>query len=132
MAKLQKTLRGNWIKPAMVNTGDRAVIASEVEGRESRFRDNEGNLQTQFVGMVRIADGKEYLWRFNRTTLDGLIDAFGNETSVWIGKEVQIIKDKVMVGGRKKDALFLAADGYVLIEDSEGYMHMTEQVEQTV
>ncbi len=133
MAKFEKQaiLRGTWIKPAKLSTGMQVEIISEVKPIKSRFRDDSGEIKMQNVGSIQLLDkdGKSdptnvYLFRFNGTTVDGLITAFGDDSETWIGEKVTVQKEKTLVAGRKKEAIYLIPDGMQLVEDEEGYMHI--------
>lgn len=49
----------------------------------------EGKFGTQNVFMVKLLDGKEGNVSFNTTSLNNLIDSFGENSVNWIGKKVK-------------------------------------------
>lgn len=61
----------------------------------------------------------------NQTTINNLIDAFGDETENWIGKEVYTTIVRVMIGGELKTAAYLAAEGWKM--DSNGKFYNVNQ-----
>ncbi len=51
----------------------------------------EGNYGVQHIFRIRLADKKtEKDFSVNQTSLNNLIDAFGEDASKWIGKEVKV------------------------------------------
>ena len=46
-----------------------------------------------------------------------MIDAYGDETSHWVGKEVKVWIIKSMIGGKLKDVIYLTAPDWVEGED---------------
>jgi hypothetical protein len=143
MAKYQKSseLRGkNWIKARDLTTGMKAKLISEVKPLQSRFRDQDGQLKVQNVGELFI-DGlptpeKPYTINLNATTLEGLIDAFGEDSKDWMKEVLTVQKEKTIIGGKRVEVIYLIPDGYQLHEDEEGYVHiipieMTKQEKTT-
>jgi hypothetical protein len=52
-----------------------------------------------------LKDGKEKTWTINATCWNKLIDAFGPQTTDWIGKSVNLTTGKSKVGGRMVDVI---------------------------
>ena len=42
---------------------------------------------------------------FNQKSINILIDAFGDETENWVGKEVKVLLNKTVIGGKKVTAI---------------------------
>ncbi len=116
---------GNWVKGKDLVSGSKAVLVSETNPIKSQFKDKNGNEKTQDVAKIKF-DGKdeELNISLNRATIDGLIDAFGNDSKNWINKPLTVITDKVSVGGKRVIAVYLVAEGYILEEDGDGYLHI--------
>lgn len=74
----------------------------------------------QTVYKIRTQKG-EFNMGFNQTTTNNLIDAFGDETDGWIGKRVNNVIMKVMIGGELKTVVYLYADGWKM--DNKGKFH---------
>jgi len=56
--------------------------------------------------VVRLGNGEERSWTMNNTTWDALIEAFGAEPSVWLGKKIQIDIQQMNVRGEVKQVIF--------------------------
>jgi len=64
----------------------------------------EGQFGTQHIFQIETRNGAKNLG-FNQTSLNGLFDAYGDDTDEWVGKEAQItILDQVVAGKRAKVA----------------------------
>ena len=50
----------------------------------------EGQYGTQDIFLVKLSDGKEGNVSFNSTSVNNLIDAFGEDSKNWIGKKVKV------------------------------------------
>jgi hypothetical protein len=81
----------------------------------------EGQFGSQDIFIVKTADGKEGNVSFNQTTINGLIDAFSDDSLKWIGQKVKAIKIKQNVAGRFVDVWYfshpkaeLTENGFVL------------------
>jgi len=53
-----------------------------------------------------LRTGELYTWGFNNTTWDRLIDAFGEDSSLWKGKRVKIRVETQTVRGEQKSVIF--------------------------
>jgi len=96
--KIQKRELIPFLTPDKVNEGDFIVIESEGElvdtpGGAKRYR------------FLVSKNGEKYLWTMNNTTVNRLVDAFGDETQNWIGKKVKIQKVLVLVRNQEKLSL---------------------------
>lgn len=63
--------------------GDMVEITSEGKQLEGQFG-------TQDIFVIKLSDGKEGNVNFNSTSINNLIDAFGEDSKEWIGKKVKI------------------------------------------
>ena len=63
--------------------GDMMTIANE--GKQI-----EGQFGTQDVFLMKLADGREGNISFNQTTINNLIDGYGDDSIKWIGKPVKV------------------------------------------
>jgi len=57
---------------------------------------------------------------FNSTSMNYLIDVFGNETKNWIGKKVKVWLIKSNVGGKMRDVVYLTHPAWVETRDGFG------------
>lgn len=77
----------------------------------------EGNYGTQNIFLIKTKDGKEGNLSLNSTTINGLIDAFGEDAVGWIGKKVKVWKVKQNVSGKFIDVYYFAHPDATLTED---------------
>ena len=63
--------------------GDIVVIANE--GKQA-----EGQFGTQDLFLIKTKDGKEGNVSFNQTSINNLIDGYGDDSINWIGKEAKV------------------------------------------
>jgi len=76
-----------WLRPSDVRDGDTLVIIDE---GKSRGADETPFGHEVFEVNVRLPNGEVKLWTMNRTTLMRCIEAWGDETKAWVGKQVRI------------------------------------------
>lgn len=114
---------GSWVKGSEVVSGTKAKLITEVKPQPSQFKDKNGNPKTQDVAKIMFQGfAEEKNINLNRATINGLIDAFGDDSKMWIGKTLTAHTEKVLVGGKRQIAVYLLADGYEAIEDEDGFM----------
>jgi hypothetical protein len=98
---------GNYLKTADANNGDKITFINAGDWIESTmYKYDDGNPKVDFVIKIMFKD-EEKVMRLNKTNRDTLIQAFGNNTEMWIGKSALVIKEKVLVGGKKMDCITL-------------------------
>lgn len=56
----------------------------------------------QTVFKVRVPSGQELALKFNQTSINYLIDAYGDESSAWVGNRVKVWSVMWNVGGKVK------------------------------
>jgi len=104
MGKLPRMSRPPYLKPHHVRQDDVVEIVEEPYVRsaeESRFERPRG------YAVVRLLrTGELYTWGFNSTTWDRLLDAFGDDSSLWKGKRVKIRLETQTVRGEQKQIIF--------------------------
>ena len=93
-----------------IKDGDIITIANE--GKEQ-----EGEYGVQNIFLVKLKDGREGNVGFNQTTINGLVDAFGENALEWVGKEVKVLKVKQNVSGKFRDVYYFAHLDAELTED---------------
>ena len=107
------TVQGEWAKAKEdINEGDLINILDE-----GKIVD--GDYGERKVFTISTVDGEEKMLSFNQTTINYLIDAFGNETKEWIGKRVKVWIMKSNIAGKIKFVVYLTAPDWV--EGEEGY-----------
>jgi hypothetical protein len=116
---------GPWAKASEIASGTKAKIVSETVRSESQFKDKNGNAKMQDVAQIRF-QGKEEAFNINlnRATLNGLIEAFGEESVDWTNKVLTVHTEKVVVGGKRVTALYLIPEGFEVRENDEGYIEI--------
>jgi hypothetical protein len=86
------------------------------------FKDKNGNAQTRDVCKVRIeGEVDSQNLSINKATLNGLIDAFGEDSIDWQNKPLTIETEKMRVSGKSVVAIYLIPNGYDKIDDASGY-----------
>lgn len=103
MAIYKKTVRtGKFAKAGEhYREGDRVTILDE--GIEV-----EGQYRPQTVFKVRVPNGEELTMPFNSTTLNNLIDAYGDDSKEWIGREVKVWRILQNVQGKMVKVTYLS------------------------
>ncbi len=124
MAKYRKTniIIGAWAKASQLTNGITAKIVSETKPQPSQFLNKDGTPKMQDVAKILFQGFSEVLnISLNRTTINGLIDAFGEDSAQWQNKTLTVETEKVRVGGKAVVALYLIPEGYHKIDDENGY-----------
>jgi hypothetical protein len=67
---------------------------------------------------IQTKNGERVL-SFNQTTMNYLIDAFGDETTGWVGKDVKVWLVKSNIQGKMRDVVYLTALDW--IEGPDGF-----------
>ena len=75
---------GNFLKKG-VDFKENDLLEIANEGKQI-----EGQFGTQDVFMIKLADGREGNVNFNQTTLNNLIDGYGENSLGWIGKQAKV------------------------------------------
>lgn len=65
---------------------------------------------------IETKNGEKIL-SFNQTSLNNLIDALGDETESWIGKEAKVFTVKQMIDGKLKNVVYLTGKDWTMLED---------------
>jgi hypothetical protein len=103
---------GEWAKVKVdIFNGDLITIASEGEKVTGEFGERN-------VFKVETKNGIKNL-SFNQTSINYLVDAFGEETNEWQGEKVKVWLVKSNVGGKLRDIVYLTAPDWV--EGEEGF-----------
>lgn len=124
MTKYSKTsaIMGSWAKASEIENGTTAKIVSETAPQASQFKNKDGSIKTQDVTKVLFKGFPEAMnVSLNRTTINGLVDAFGEDSVDWKDKILTVETEKVRVGGKAVVALYLIPEGYEKRDDESGY-----------
>jgi len=110
--KVQKkiSVQGDWAKKFQ-DISNEDIITIKNEGQIIS-----GDYGERNVFKIETKNGEKLL-TFNQTSMNNLIDAYGDETKNWIGKEVKVWIVKASVGGKLKDVIYLTAPDWQMGED---------------
>ena len=117
-----QTLSGKWVDKTNLESGIRAEIVSETKPIPSQFQDEKGIAKNQDVAKILLEGASEPVnVALNRTTIAGLINAFGDDSNDWQKHTLTIETEKMRVAGKAVIALYLIPDGYQKTDNDEGY-----------
>lgn len=104
------SISGDWAKAGEdIKDGD--IITIRDAGQPV-----DGEYGTRMVFRVDVKTGGKLL-SFNQTTINNLIDAFGEDTTEWVNKEVKAWVVKAMVSGKLKNVIYLAEPSWGMRDD---------------
>lgn len=107
---------GKFVDKSKVKTGTKIKFVGDVSPVEGQFG-------TQTVAKVLVQGDKDtYNMNINKTSLKGLVHAFGKDTAKWIGQIVTADVRRESVSGKMQNVMRLIPDGFELTEDGEGYL----------
>lgn len=107
---------GKWARASEIVSGTKVKLTTETAPQASEFG-------TQDVAKARFQGTQEDVnVRLNKTTVNGLIDAFGDDSKDWIGKVLTAQTEKALVGGKRVAILYLVPEGYELKDTSDGFV----------
>jgi hypothetical protein len=106
---------GEWAKAGEnIKDGDKIKLLNGGEIVAGEYGD-------RHVFKILTRSKEELNLSLNQTSLNNLIDAFGDETETWGGKVVNVFVLRVMVSGKLRNVAYIAADGYSI--DDDGRFH---------
>lgn len=91
-----------------IKNGDLVIITNS--GKEM-----EGQFGTQTIFNIKKGT-VEMAMSFNQTSINAMIDEYGDDSELWIGKEVKIHSIKQNVAGKFLDVYYVAPIGYEMGE----------------
>lgn len=77
----KKTVLEKGVKKVKIET-EAELVDTEFEGKKSK--------KLECICSTQVLDPTRVTWQMNNTTMNFLIDKFGDDTKTWIGKEVEI------------------------------------------
>src|SRR3990167_4980043 len=120
--KKQAMVGGAWAKASEIKSGTRCKIMSETNAQPSQFLNKDGSPKNQDVCKVRFEGLDDVLnVSLNRATINGLVDAFGEDSKDWQNNYLTAETEKVRVAGVARVALYLVPEGYEKQDDENGY-----------
>ena len=78
----------------------------------------EGQFGTQTVFTLKTRNGDKGL-ALNQKSINNLIDAFGEETGNWIGKEAKVWALRAMVSGKMQTVVYLSPEDWTMTDEGE-------------
>ena len=130
--KKNEFLGGKWADKAELfeKRVSKAKIVSETNPETSSFKNEDGTPQMQDVCKVQFSGYTEALKvSLNKCTINGLVDAFGEDSATWQGNMLTLEIDKLP---GKKFPLYLIPAGYKRIEDDNGYSKIVKDVKEVL
>jgi hypothetical protein len=113
---------GMWIPKKDLKDGMIAVIINETMPQPSNFTDKNGDPQFQDVCKIKVNElAGEFNANLNKPTTESLIDAFGEDSLLWMNHPLTIAVEKTRVAGKAGISLFLIPEGYHKIDNKEGF-----------
>lgn len=120
----QVSVGGAWVKGSEVVSGSHCKLMSATERIPSQFKDEKtGETKYQDVAKVLFSGETETKnISLNRATVNGLVDAYGEDSADWQDHVLTAETEKVVVSGRRVTAVYLVPEGYERVEDDNGYI----------
>lgn len=112
-------MRGEWIKASELTNGALVKLVSEVKPITGEYGE-------QDVAQCKVKgfDGVKNI-RINKTSINGLISAFGEDSLNWVDKVLTANVEKAIVAGKRQTILYLIPAGFELVEVN-GYMEINK------
>ena len=116
------TSQGKWAKASELVSGNQAKIITETTSQPSSFLNKDGSPKLQDVCKVQFQGLPEPLnVSLNRATINGLVEAFGEDSKKWVNHLLKVETEKMRVAGKAVVALYLIPEGFKKIDDENGY-----------
>lgn len=77
----RKLVQDKGVKILTIET-EPVLVETEYEGKKST--------KLECICITKVTEPKKVKWQMNATTQNFLIDTWGNDTSKWVGKEIEI------------------------------------------
>lgn len=123
MKYTKKISVGAWLKKGEdYKDGEFITIANE--GKEIP-----GEFGMQDAFMVKLADGREGNVGFNQTTINNLIDSWGDDSISWIGKKVKVWGILQNVKG-KMTKVYYFLNPEAVLDESSGEFVLPKKITQ--
>lgn len=106
---------------ADIKNGDRVIIKSKGDVVSGEFGD-------QVVFSIETRNGDKNA-NFNQSSINVLIDEYGEESENWVGKEVTVLTKKGIFGGKRGIAAYFVTNAWEL--DDFGDLVKIEQSSST-
>ncbi len=77
----------------------------------------EGQFGAQNIFEIKNVDGVELALSINQTSINALVDAFGEDSANWVGKKVRVHSIRQNVAGKFIPVYYVAPEGYEMGEN---------------
>jgi hypothetical protein len=120
--QITKQMSGQFIKGSDLVGIKEAKIVSETTPQPSQFTNKDGSPKNQDVCKIRFK-GKDEVYNIslNKATINGLVDAFGDDSVNWQNQVLGVETEKVRVAGVARVATYLIPKGYEKVDNAEGF-----------
>jgi len=115
--KVSKTVGGNWARANEIVSGTKIKLTTEATVQTSEEYGDSLIAKAKIQGAL-----DEVNIRINKPSKNALIDAFGDDTTNWVGKVLTAQTEKSVVAGKRVTILYLVPEGFTLGEDAGGYV----------
>jgi len=124
----QSTISGAFVKGSDLAGIKKAILISEATTQPSQFLDKNGNAKTQDIAKVRFEGLDEvYNISLNKATLNGLIEAFGDDSKDWVEQPLSVETEKMRVGGVARVGIYLIPQGFEKIDNADGFAEIVKK-----
>lgn len=77
--------------------------------------EEEGNYGTQYNFKISTRNGDKKV-AFNQKSINVLVDEFGDDSANWVGKELKVLLNKTVIGGKKVAVAYFVTENCGLDE----------------
>jgi hypothetical protein len=95
----------DFLKPTDLDGDTTVEFVDEGKYSDSQFKDAQGNPKQNFNITVRFGEAEEKVWTMNKTSQRNIVSAYGDESSLWIGKYAKLSIIRMMVGKEMRDVI---------------------------
>lgn len=111
----KKVSVGKWVKKGE-DFKDKDILVIASEGQQVQ-----GTYGVQNVFLVRCPNGNEGNLSFNQTSINNMIDAFGEDSVQWVGKKVKVWLIMQSVSGKMQRVPYVTHPDAEIVEDGAGF-----------
>lgn len=108
--KKKQSVAGNYAKKGQdIKDGDTITINNQGAVVQGQYGD-------QNVFEIKTSQG-DFILSINQTSINSLVDEWGEESSAWVGKKVKVHAIKQNVAGKFINVYYVAPEGYEMGEN---------------
>ncbi len=111
----KKVSVGKWAKKGE-DFKDKDILVIASEGQQIQ-----GTYGVQNVFLVKCLNGNEGNLSFNQTSINNMIDAFGEDSLQWVGKKAKVWLIMQSVQGKMQRVPYLTHPDAEIVEDGAGF-----------